>query len=224
MLDQKTVGAQTLERVKRLEPATTASAIRAALEVIHEAFQRYSSVELAMSFNGGKDCLIVLHLLFAYLSAHPEHALPRIVYFYKHDDFAEMLEFMRSTAAMFNFQVEELDLGGFKQGLAKLREDGVRACFMGQRRTDPFAPSTPFASTSSGWPEMMRVNPILDLDYPGVWSFLRTCEIKYCSLYDEGYTSLGSKHHTVPHPKLSSSPAHTLQEGEDERAGRNGAG
>jgi 3'-phosphoadenosine 5'-phosphosulfate sulfotransferase (PAPS reductase)/FAD synthetase len=37
-----------------------------AMEVIAEAFRRYTLEEMALAFNGGKDCCVVLHLLYQY--------------------------------------------------------------------------------------------------------------------------------------------------------------
>lgn len=66
-----------------------------------------------------------------------------------------------------------------------------------------------------------------------VWDFIRTCHIPYCSLYDDGYTSIGLKHNTHRHEALrvvsaSSSeqslsdylPAYHLTDGDDERVSR----
>jgi len=216
--DVHATGQRTLEALDALDAATLAQA-RAALQHIDAAFARYSTRELAIAFNGGKDCLVVLHLVFAHLSAHPRHALPRIVYFRKQDDFGEMVDFMHATARTFGFAVDELD-GDYKTGLQRLADAGVKAVLMGQRRTDPHAPTDVFAPTSPGWPALVRVNPILDLDYAGVWALLRGAGVKYCRLYDEGYTSLGSTASTSPHPDLKGLPAHALSGAMDERAGR----
>ncbi|KAI4963973.1 hypothetical protein ZWY2020_008541 [Hordeum vulgare] len=67
-----------------------------------------------------------------------------------------------------------------------------------------------FSPSSPGWPPFMRVNPILDWSYRDVWSFLLTCKVKYCSLYDEGDSSTGK----------SFRPAYMLSDGRLERAGR----
>jgi len=59
---------------------------------------------------------------------------------------------------------------------------------MGTRRTDPYSSHlSSFAPTDEGWPQFVRVLPILDWDYPDVWSFLLDLNITYCPLYDKGY-------------------------------------
>ena len=55
-----------------------------------------------------------------------------------------------------------------------------------------------FCPSSADWPPFMRVNPILDWSYSDVWTFLRATRVPYCSLYDEGYTSIGAINNTVP--------------------------
>jgi len=88
----------------------------------------------------------------------------------------------------------------------------------------------------------MRVNPILDWNYGLVWHFLRLFKFPYCSLYDQGYTSLGTVEDTYPCPALAVNrgnehsndetdgmvnsnlpkfwPAYMLRDWEQERAGR----
>ena len=75
----------------------------------------------------------------------------------------------------------------------------------------------------------MRINPILNWTYADVWSFIRTLQVPYCVLYDQGYTSLGFKSRTKKNPELYLEtrgkrdvyrPAYTLENGETERSAR----
>ncbi|KAL6626481.1 hypothetical protein ACP70R_030207 [Stipagrostis hirtigluma subsp. patula] len=115
----------------------------------------------------------------------------------------------------------------FKSGLETLlKKKPTKAIFLGTRNGDPNAVGQQqFSPSSPGWPPFMRVNPILDWSYSDVWSFLLTCKVKYCSLYDQGYTSIGSIHNTVPNELLRDGaggykPAYMLSDGSLERAGR----
>jgi FAD synthetase len=108
----------------------------------------------------------------------------------------------------------------------------IQAIFIGTRRTDPWAQhlnSFERCDVEKGWPDLMRINPILDWKFADIWLFLNTLGIEYCPLYDLGYTSLGSKSSTVPNPDLGIPethptqyyPAWKLQEDANERKGRN---
>ena len=98
---------------------------------------------------------------------------------------------------------------------------------MGNRRTDPWSTDLqPFTESSDGWPDFMRVFPILDWDYCNIWRFLRSLNQPYCQLYDEGYTSLGEKHNSRPNPSLKIPdveqyrPAFELMDNSHERLSR----
>lgn len=54
-----------------------------------------------------------------------------------------------------------------------------------------------FSPTDKGWPQFMRVHPILDWTYGEIWDFLREDSLglgggqqEWCELYDAGCVSL----------------------------------
>lgn len=49
---------------------------------------------------------------------------------------------------------------------------------------------------------LLFTSSYLNREYGHVWHFLRTFNLSYCSLYDQGYTSLGKKSQTFPNPAL----------------------
>lgn len=221
---------ERLEKLGKYRDEETYRKLIPAMLCIEEAFKRYplggqgkAACRAVIAFNGGKDCLVVLHLIRAYLDRiNRLDALPEIVYFHgTEEEFEEVIDFMNEVERELNVKITVLR-GGFKRGLEELVTRGTEAVFMGQRKTDPRAPPTCFSPTSEGWPPIVRINPILDLDYAGVWGFLRGCGYRYCALYDAGYTSLGGKHNTQKHPDLvkKSSSAFELQDERGERGGR----
>jgi len=92
----------------------------------------------------------------------------------------------------------------FKGEVQRLIEsEGVKAIVMGNRRSDPWSRDLEHICKSSpGWPEFMRIFPILEWNYYDIWNFLRSFELPYCSLYDEGYTSLGEVDNSIKNPHL----------------------
>jgi len=78
-----------------------------------------------------------------------------------------------------------------------------RGVFLGQRTTDPWCSNLDLSThCTSGWPDIMRINPILYWSYNDIWHFLGRYNLPYCCLYDQGYTSLGDIKETIPNPLL----------------------
>ncbi|KAL3825862.1 hypothetical protein ACJIZ3_021891 [Penstemon smallii] len=213
-----------------------------AIYVIQRALALYSIDEVALSFNGGKDSTVLLHLLRAGYHLHKsgkskssedaEITFPiRTIYFESSSAFPEINSFTYDAAFTYKLQMDIIRLD-FKSGLeGLLQAKPIKAIFLGVRIGDPTAVGQEqFSPSSPGWPPFMRVNPILDWSYRDVWAFLLTCKVQYCSLYDQGYTSIGSIHDTVPNELLCKTksgnieekfkPAYLLHDGRLERAGR----
>ena len=266
--------------------------IKEALNTLDHAYRLYGPESVICSFNGGKDAVVILHLLRAahakfYNStmltetgssthctatnaSHARICRPRVIYFEHPDEWDEILDFLRMSVEQY-----DLDMMAFEQGVkfsAGLQilvqnnylfakdEDSNRnehhvplrpypmAFVLGTRISDPNAVGqSSFAPSSHYMPPFMRVNPILEWTYGHVWHFLRLFQLPYCSLYDQGYTSLGTTKDTLPCPALqvvsatntvtpstsrdddlegSSTfppkfwPAYMLQDWDQERAGR----
>ncbi|KAF7903633.1 uncharacterized protein EAF01_006682 [Botrytis porri] len=219
---------------------------RVALGVIRECLERYSLEEISFSYNGGKDCLVLLILLLTALSNHQSTssssseskplppALPS-VYILSPHPFPEVDTFVASSSAHYHLQLSRY-ASPMKEAFTQYLHDHpvVKAILVGTRRTDPHgADLTHFDLTDGGWPRFMRVHPVIDWHYREIWGFIRHLNIPYCPLYDQGYTSLGGTTDTHPNPVLVAEdskgegegeikfrPAYELVEDEEERLGR----
>lgn len=84
-----------------------------------------------------------------------------------------------------------------------------------------------FKLTDKDWPELMRINPLLDWKCSDIWDYILKNNVPYCKLYDVGYTSIGNMRNTEPNPYLKKDnnsteyrPAYELLNDNLERAGR----
>lgn len=204
-----------------------ANKVEHSLGIIKQALADYKIEGVALSFNGGKDCCVLLHLLYLVLSKHNLFSKLRILYFTHDNSFPEVDSFVQKCTSIYNTNITFVKVPMIQELQDLVNVGGMKAIFMGTRSTDPRSSSlTAFAPTDThhGWPAFVRVNPILTWTYEEVWKFIRALNVPYCELYDKGYTSIGSTTDTVPNPALCTGagfdPAYKLLDGTKERAGR----
>ncbi|KAJ3097348.1 FAD1 flavin adenine dinucleotide synthetase [Phlyctochytrium planicorne] len=203
-----------------------------AVEIIKQAIEKYGWEGTAISFNGGKDCTVLLHMLSQFKSQNGSNPLPLnmpALYVAAHDAFPDVEKFVSDQVECYGLRLMRVEKD-MKQGLQDFLDEypNVAAILIGTRRTDPYSQHlNPFSETDNGWPKVMRVHPILDWSYHDVWSYLLHTGHPYCCLYDQGYTSLGGTSNTLPNPELRNpnascgyDAAYTLKDGSTERSGR----
>ncbi|GEM12617.1 FAD synthetase [Rhodotorula toruloides] len=219
--------------------------VREALDVVERALDEYGLERIALSFNGGKDCTVLVHLLAAAIlrrqdpslsdSPSPSSAstssrsLPPIptIYVRCPSPFPQVEAFVALCARWYALELETVE-GGMREALqvyvdrrktsltdgASAQRGAIKAVLVGTRRNDPHGQHLqPFSPTDAGWPDFMRVHPILNWSYGDVWAFLRAGELtlgagagdaeeEWKRNRLECYTSLGSTHNTFPNPLL----------------------
>uniref|UniRef100_A0A7S4PB57 FAD synthase n=1 Tax=Guillardia theta TaxID=55529 RepID=A0A7S4PB57_GUITH len=241
--------------------ANTFKKVRYTLRQIDRILDVFEPGQLALSFNGGKDSTVLMHLIKEACDLHPTHSFTHIqpIWFQNPDnEFPEMQQYVRQVADE-HFTYDEglktvadeklnrlwtmhiTNPRDFIDALVYLSSStGLRCIIMGSRRTDPgcrdlsgiqlmdlapiFLSSTltrlkletrlnmlklegdpgipgTWSSTIKE-PSLMRFSPILEWSYRDIWDFIQALELPYCSLYDEGYTSIGSVIDTVRNPAL----------------------
>ena len=197
--------------------------MKSAMSTIGKALDQYGTRHLWFSQNAGKDNMVCFYLLCLVLMKkkllNKDHFECRekfpinFVYFYEAEPFDECVLFMKNLSLICNLNVvnycpEDVDKIQrymiMKQGLEHIiNEYEMKAIILGTRATDPFASTQSDFSPSdsnNGWPEFMRVNPILNWRFNEIWDFLKSNTLAYPTPYDEGYTYLGEKMDTMKNP------------------------
>lgn len=227
--------------------------LHVSMGVVEQTLKTYRLEQIAISYNGGKDCLVLLVIYLASIArcfSHSESCsnkedipngatnatpFPRklhAIYIVSAQPFPEIDAFVESSSSEYHLDTARFRLP-MKEGLEVFLKENqnIQAIFVGTRRTDPHGEKLKyFDPTDSGWPSVMRLHPVLDWRLAEIWTFIRHLGIPYCSLYDQGYTSLGGKLDTHPNPRLKKEdgnmegfrPAYELMEDDGERLGRYG--
>lgn len=209
----------------------TQNAIKITRQILLEdVFTRWSPLngEISFSYNGGKDCQVLLLLYLGCLweffilkakssqfemkyQVFPMKTLPT-VFIDQGDTFETLEEFITLTARRYGLSMYEPPTnsdskytsnmaGAFQVFLDRFPQ--TEAIVIGIRHTDPFGETLkPIQKTDSNWPQFMRLQPILHWKLRHIWSFLLYSNEPICGLYGCGFTSIGSIHNTLPNPYL----------------------
>ena len=233
---------QLYHQMRECKDGYIAEKLHNAIDILTDALRLYGPDQLFSSYNGGKDAVVLMHILRAVVAKYSADRgkiyRPKFIYFAVEDEFPEVLEHIKETAKQLALDLISYETNikvGLQQHVDKMTSIGqdTPAFALGTRKADPNCGNQDAFSPSSSWmPAFMRVNPILDWEYGHVWHFLRTFKLPYCSLYDQGYTSMGKRSDTRPNPALKRKqlslltgkdeywPAYMLSDWNLERAGR----
>ncbi|PSK79133.1 hypothetical protein CJJ07_001033 [Candidozyma auris] len=217
--------------------------VKKSLEVLEACIERHNIEEIAISYNGGKDCLVMLILLLATIHkrfssetfTNPSlNLLPKdyrldSIYINSEEPFPEVSKFIIDSTEYYSLNPITIK-STLKEGFQTYLDENpkIKTIVVGIRYADPYGSMLQYEQTTDdGWPKFLRIHPILHWHYVDIWDFIIGCDLDYCSLYDKGYTSIGGVDTTTPNEFLKIGnkflPAYMLEEYADERErlGRN---
>jgi len=175
--------------------------IAASKDAIREAIAKYTGGEgvqgvlpgISLSFNGGKDCTVLLALILQVINESQTAERPKrlhALYIATPPVFEEMETFIHERTERCNLYLTCIT-GDIKAAFVEYAKShtNIKAIMMGTRRTDPYAQhlqTFAHCDVDQGWPNITRVNPMLDWNYDDIWTYIRQHNVPYCPLYDQG--------------------------------------
>lgn len=129
--------------------------LNTALDILYDALRLYGPQQLFSSFNGGKDAVVIMHLLRAVTARYSDEMgtiyRPNLVYFAIQDEFPEVLEHIDESEEMHCLNLTRYDTAisqGLSEHIKASGSDKGVAFVLGTRKGDPncgnqqhFAPS-----------------------------------------------------------------------------------
>ncbi|KMZ93446.1 FAD synthetase [Plasmodium vivax Mauritania I] len=200
--------------------------IMAAIYHIYDLF-RLCKDNVFLSFNGGKDAVVILHLFRCAYAKHihdvkGERKKPKLIYFQDEvNEFPEVYQFLNECVHMHDFDITVIK-GTWKSSITKfietfqrqhrisrmdqMKENFVDSCAFfptiafinGTRFNDTHSEKLQILNISSrGLPPYLYLNPVFYWTYGAIWTFILYFKFDYCILYNHGYSSIGSVNDTV---------------------------
>ncbi|KAI4198031.1 MAG: hypothetical protein LQ350_005542 [Teloschistes chrysophthalmus] len=205
---------------------------RKSLTIIQAALDRYPLRTLSLSYNGGKDCLVLLILYLSLLSTHPDlpDRLPAI-YIPPSHPFASVTDFTLRSAARYHLNLDlysdesssssqftttststtpkgQDDAGREGRGGKGKGGGSMKEAFTQYLSRNPDVDAI-FVGTRRTDPHGGKLSPEgFDMTDGGWPRFMRVHPViewhyrEIWALYDQGYTSLGGTNDTHPNPAL----------------------
>lgn len=189
--------------------------------LLKEIFPRWSPFDgdISFSYNGGKDCQVLLIIYLGclwecYQSSKQHEKFPlktlKAVFIDQDKNFETLEQFVEFTKKRYCLSLYEADRDFNKSVSMSVAfykylkdEPETKAIVVGIRHTDPFAEDLkPIQRTDDGWPDFLRLQPLLHWKLAHIWSFLLYSGEPICGIYGAGFTSLGDVNHTLPNSHL----------------------
>lgn len=182
------------------------------IKIIKETIQRYGKENVATTFTGGKDSTVLLHLIRRAFNGVIPIRVFNIDTSFK---FKEIYDFRNQLWEMWKFYLIILRNEDEIKSMNK-PVDREKCCYL--LKTVPLNNAIKkydikALMTAIRWDEHeerqgevyfsrrenhIRVHPILHFKETDIWEYIRKYNVPYCSLYDNGYRSLGCEPCTQP--------------------------
>jgi FAD synthetase len=106
------------EKLRSCDDGYLSAPLNSALDILMDALRLYGPNQLFASYNGGKDAVVILHLLRAVTAKYSEDRgqifRPKLIYFAIDDEFKEVVEHIDESEKLFNLDLERCDCGIMK--------------------------------------------------------------------------------------------------------------
>ncbi|GAW80573.1 FAD synthetase [Plasmodium gonderi] len=200
--------------------------IMTSIDLVYDIF-RLCKDNVFLSFNGGKDAVVILHLFRCAYAKYlhdvkGKRKKPKLIYFKDEiNEFPEVYQFLNECVYMHDFNISVIK-GTWKNSIAtfieafqnkhkismsyQMKENEIDSCTFfptiafvnGTRFNDTYSEKLQILNISSrGLPPYLYLNPIFYWTYGAIWTFILYFKFDYCILYNHGYSSIGSAKDTV---------------------------
>lgn len=180
-------------------------------EIVRKAKDMFAKDKAVVTWKGAKDSTVLLHIIRTIYKGK----IPFPIFFNDSTmEFPEVYEFIKKMTNLWRLKLaivrhDESMLSEFnktkdqskKEELSRImkiksltdfqQKNGIEAYMVGIRRDEN--PARANETYFSARKTHMRIHPILDFTETDIWEYIHRYNVPYCSLYDQGYRSLGEK-------------------------------